>query len=242
MKMNTAPRNGGKEVFLDSKPYGGSGRFKAYLLAGQGGPPTAVILLHGRNSNPDDGPVVGRLRRSLHQAGYTTLSLANPVPEPDEFPNYVADVQGKNALFPEAYARIRAGMAMLAGSGVVDVVLLGFSMGARMHAAFLAEGNAGSLPIRGLVALSNGTNGVGPLNSANSLPKIVVPVLDVYGAGDPLSADTAAARKAAYQAGQGKSFTQVKVGNSAPHAFDGSEPEMETAVLGWMKQTAPRAP
>jgi len=240
--MGTAPGNGRKEVFLDSKPYGGSGRFRAFLLDGGKNPAHGVILLHGRLSNPDDGPVVGRLRRSLNEAGYTTLSLANPVPEPDEFPHYVADVQGKNALFPEAYARIRAGMATLAGRGVVDVVLLGFSMGARMHAAFLAEGNAGSLPIRGFVALSNGTNGAGPLNSATSLPKIVVPVLDVYGAGDPLSAETAAARKAAYQAGQGKSFTQVKVGNKAPHAFDGSERDMEASVLDWMQQTAPRAP
>jgi len=238
--MNIVLKNGKKELFLDSKPHGGSGYFKVYLLEGKNRPTTGVILLHGRHSNPDNGPVVGRLRRSLTEAGYTTLSLANPVPEPDEFPNYVADVQGKNTLFPEAYARIRAGMAMLAGQGVIDVVLLGFSMGARMHAAFLAEGNAGSLPIRGFVALSNGTNGVGPLNSANSLPKIRVPVLDVYGEGDPLSADSAVARKAAYESGEGKSFTQVKVGNKAPHAFDGSEPDMEAAVLAWMKQIAPQ--
>lgn len=237
--MRTAVVNGRKEIFLDSKPYGGAGRFKAYLLEGRNGPATGVILLHGRHSNPDNGPVVGRLRRCLNEAGYTTLSLANPVPEPDEFPHYVADVEGQNALFPEAYARIRAGMATLAGRRVADVVLLGFSMGARMQAAYLADGNSGPLPIRGFVALSNGTNGVGPLNSASTLPKVLVPVLDVYGAGDPLSAETAAARKAAYESGQGKSFTQVKVGTNAPHAFDGSEPEMEAAVLDWMKKTAP---
>ena len=239
--MRAALGSGGKEIFLDSKPYGGSGRFKAYLLEGKDKPATAVILLHGRHSNPSDGPVVSQLRRGLHEAGYTTLSLANPVPEKDEFSNYVADIQGKNALFPEAYARLRAGMAALAKLGIADAVLLGFSMGARMHAAFLAEGNAGSLPVRGFVALSNGTNGVGPLNSANSLPKILVPVLDVYGEGDPLSAETAAARKAAYESGMGKSFIQVRVGNNAPHAFDGSEAEMGAAVRDWLKKIAPRA-
>jgi len=31
------------------------------------------------------------------------------------------------------------------------------------------------------------------------------------------------------------------VGNKAPHAFDGSERDMEASVLDWMKQTAPCA-
>lgn len=239
--MASAMGNGKREMVLDSQAFGGGGPFKACLLEGANSPPTTVILLHGRSSNPDNGPVVGLLRRSLRDLGYTTLSIANATPEPDEFPNYVADVQGANRLFPETYARVRAGMAALAKLRAADAVLLGFSMGSRMHAGFLAAGNAGTLPVRGLIALSAGINGAGPLNIANSLPKVLVPVLDVYGEGDPMCADSADARKTAYHAGQGKSFVQIKIGNKAPHAFDGNEREMEAAVHDWMKQIAPRA-
>src|SRR3546814_13147553 len=92
---------------LDSKADGGVGPFAALLLEGSGRPATGVVLLHGRNGNPDSA-VVGPLRRSLNAAGYTTLSLQNPIPEAgDEFPNYVADLNGANRVFPEAFARVR---------------------------------------------------------------------------------------------------------------------------------------
>jgi len=218
---------------LDSGSFGGTGPFVAFLA--QGKRKTAIIILHGRNSNPDDGPIVGILRHSLAEAEYTTLSIANPVPDPDEFPKYVADVEGPNSLFREAYARIRAGIADVAARGAANVILLGFSMGARMHAGFLASGHLTLVPVRGLVALSAGNNGPGSLNTANSLPKVTVPVVDIYAEGDAMCNDTAADRKAAYQKGSGKSYTQVKIGNKAGHAFEGSEKEMEKAVQDWIK-------
>src|SRR3546814_8399192 len=81
--MQQAKRARDEALSLDSAAEGGSGRFAALLLEGGGRPATGVVLLHGRNGNPDSA-VVGPLRRSLNAAGYTTLSLQNPIPRSEE--------------------------------------------------------------------------------------------------------------------------------------------------------------
>src|SRR4051812_15943983 len=86
---------------LDSKAHGGTDTFSGLLKAGSAVKP-AIVLLHGRNSNPD-GPVVGLLRKKLNAIGHTTLSIPNPLPKTgDEFADYVKDQGGENYVFPEA--------------------------------------------------------------------------------------------------------------------------------------------
>ncbi|MBX9810727.1 MAG: alpha/beta hydrolase family protein [Burkholderiales bacterium] len=226
-------------LILDSKGHGGNDMFKGILRVGAGAKRRGVVLLHGRNAHPD-GAVVGHMRKSLHGLGYATLSIENPVPkESDEFPDYVADIQGENYVFPEAYARIRASISELKKRGLGEIVLLGFSMGARMQAAYLARNEASALPVLGLVALSGGVNGVPPLNIASSLGKVAVPVLDVCGGGDADVASTAEMRKTAYESGNGKSYTQVVIKGSAPHNFSGREDELQECVHKWMVAIAP---
>lgn len=227
------------ELRLDSRKFGGHDEFDGLWLEGRGAKRVGIVLMHGRNAHPD-GAVVGRLRRSLNESGYSTLSIQNPVPRKgDEFPNYVEDIKGEQYVFPEAYARIRTAIDELRRRGVREVVLLGFSMGARMHSAFLANGEAAELPVRGLIALSSGVNGVPPLNAASSLDKVAVPVLDVYGDGDADVAGSLEQRRAAYESGKGKSFSHFAVRGGAPHNFAGFEGEMERHVHEWMGSVAP---
>ncbi len=85
----------------------------------------AILLVHGLGVHPDHG-VIGVLRASLPDLGYTTLSIQMPVQKAqataDDYP----------AVFPEAAARIEAGARWLAGRGYQRVVLLSHSMGSRM--------------------------------------------------------------------------------------------------------------
>lgn len=228
-----------QQLTLSSKEYGGQDTFKGVLLSGDGTGQRGVVLMHGRNAHPD-GAVVGLLRKSLQRLGYTTLSIENPIPRAgDEFPNYVTDVVSGNYVFAEAASRVRAAVAALKERGIREVVLLGFSMGARLQAAYLAQNGPSALPIRGLIALSGGTNGTGPLNIANSLQHIQEPVLDVSGQADADVASTAEARKAAYTAGKGKSYSQVVLNGAVPHNFAGSEKELTEEVHDWISAVAP---
>lgn len=229
-------------ITLNSAQKGGREQFNGLLLEGTGSRHVAVILLHGRKLHPD-GPVTGQLRRSLWRLGYSTLSIQNPVPTAnDEFPDYVQDINGKNYVFPEAYARVRTAIAHMKQLGAREVVLLGFSMGARMHSAFLAKGEATELPVVGLIALSNGVNGIPPLNAAASLNGIALPVLDVSAGGDPDVEKSLELRKAAYQAGGGTAFTGFIVKGAVPHDFAGSEQELQRLVHSWIATVAPANP
>jgi hypothetical protein len=105
---------------LNSVPFGGSTSFAGILREGSNSPDVGVILLHGRGGNPDSH-VVGPLRASLNDLGYTTLSIALPVPADTDgnpgatdFQDYVNDVTGPNFAFPELYARVRAAEGELA--------------------------------------------------------------------------------------------------------------------------------
>jgi dienelactone hydrolase len=225
------------ELSLDSRPYGGAGAFRA-LLRDPGGK-AGIVLLHGRNGNPD-GVVVGKLRRLLSDEGYTTLSLQNPVPRTgDEFADYVRDLEGDKFVFPEAAARVDAALAALRERGIATVALAGFSMGARMFCAYLARVPRPSLHIAGLVALSAGVNGPGPLDCRNSLDRVALPVLDISGAADKDVAGSAEQRQAAYERGRGAGFTRQVLGGEVPHNFAGAEPALHEAVSAWLKRIAP---
>ena len=217
---------------LDSKPSGGAGAFQASLLKGDKGKP-GIALMHGRNSHPD-GPVVGFMRRRLHEAGYTTLSIANPLPATgDEFADYVKDLDGPNFVFREAHARIKAGLTTFGAQQLSAAYLLGFSMGARLMSASLGS-DSGPLPVRGFIALSLGVNGPGPLNGATTLPKVAVPVLEICGEADADVAKSAPQRRAAYLSGPGRDYQQIVLPGKVPHNLGGSEEEVLKQVVGWI--------
>jgi len=209
------------------------------LLAGQRKPATAVVMLHGRVGGPD-GPVVGWLRKALNAAGYSTLSLANPVPASGgEFSDYQADVSGANTLFPEAGARIAAGVAEMKQRGCEAVVLCGFSMGARMTSAFLASGKATALPVKGFIAIGIGVNGKGALDATTTLGQVKVPVIDVCGAADGDVAKTAGRRTEIYRAGGGPGYTSEVLPGEIGHNLAGAEAEAQKRILAWLAQHAP---
>jgi len=236
----------GVTVALDSSAEGGAGAFGGELLEASCAA-IGVVMYHGRGASPT-GPVVEELRQALNRAGYTTLSIDNPIPlnGMTDFASYVNDLGGDNYVFPEAYARMRAAIDELASRGVQQVVVVGFSLGSRLATAHVARGQLDELPIIGLIGVGMYGNSIDPLNISNTLDEVSVPVLDVYGDLDSTAASTAAARASAYGSGSGTDYTQTMLSCSVGvncHQLEGlkgddSQP-LEIQVNAWMQAFAP---
>jgi predicted esterase len=97
------------------------------------GAAAAVILAHGRAQDPD-GPVVGPLRRAIvKDSGLHTLSLQMPVLATRDYLAYAR-------TYPDAYKTVQSAIDYLSKEkGVKRIYILGYSMGARMTAAFLSS-------------------------------------------------------------------------------------------------------
>jgi len=236
-------------LVLDSTAEGGSSTaFAALHHVATTPAATGVVLLHGRNGTPD-GVVVSELGVHLSGLGYQALSIEEPVPATGTaFSDYVADVQGPNTVFPELYARVRTAIDALAALGSREVVLVGFSLGARMASAHAARGQQDELPVVGLVGVGMYGNSIDPLNAALTLDEVSVPVLDIYGDADANAVGTAAARWSAYASGSGTDYTQIEVPcadpslDCVPHnlaGYRGSNPVLEQAVGAWMTRRYP---
>ena len=230
-------------ISLSSTDEGGSGTFSGELLESSCAK-TGVVMFHGRGSTPT-GPVVEELRTSLNRAGYTTLSIDNPIPVSGttDFPSYVADV---DSVFTETYARMRTAINHLQTLGVEDIVVAGFSLGSRLATAHVARGQVDELPILGLIGVGMYGNSIDPLNVAETLDEVSVPVIDIYGDNDTSAAGTAAARLVAYNSGTGLDFTQTVltclVGLNC-HQLEGLKGDdtmpLEVNINAWMQAVAP---
>ncbi len=155
----------GDAVWLE----GLGGRKFLGLFTEMKGAPAAVLLVHGIGVHPDHG-VIGSLRLSLADAGFTTLSIQMPVQRADAgatdyFP----------AAFPDAVERIRSAGHWLGAKGYRRVILLSHSMGSWMSNVYYEQTPAA--PFSAWVCLGL-TGGYG------SLRNVHVPMLDGYGEKD----------------------------------------------------------
>ena len=233
-------------INLNSSNEGGNSDFSGELLETSCAK-VGVVMYHGRGSSPT-GPVVEEIRNSLNRAGYTTLSIANPVPlnAQTDFTSYVNDVSSNNYVFPEAYARMRTAINLLQSLGVEEVVVAGFSLGSRLATAHVARGQIDELPVLGLLGIGMFGTSIDPLNVSTTLDEVSVPVIDIYGDADSNAVNTAAARLSAYNSGSGVNYTQtVMPCVSSPNCHqlaglkgDDSMP-LEVAVNAWMQAVAP---
>ena len=131
--------------------------------------PAAVLLVHGVGVHPDFG-VIGALRASLADAGYTTLAIQMPVQKSDAgIGDYYPTV------FPNAVERIRSAVRWLQGRGARRIVLLSHSMGSWMSNVYYEE--TPDSPFAAWICMGL-TGGYGNMRN------VKVPLLDVYGEND----------------------------------------------------------
>ena len=205
----------GEAVWLE----GPGGRKFLGLLAETRNAPAAILLVHGVGVHPDHG-VIGALRTSLADAGYTTLSIQMPVQKADAALNdYYPTV------FPEAVERIGSAARWLEAKGIRRTVLLSHSMGSWMSNVYY-EGTPAA-PFSAWVCLGL-TGGYG------SMRNVRVPVLDVHGENDlpnVLRADWRRRLTIASIAGS----RQVRIAG-ADHFYAGKEKELAAAIDAFIRE------
>lgn len=192
-----------------------------------------VILLHGLGAHPDWPDVISPLRNMLPESGWATLSIQLPVwPNSAKFEDYPA-------LFPDANARISAAVQYLQQQGLLNIVLIGHSLGAAMGANFLAQKAPGSDAIRAFVGIGMNQATGTVAHTPDALAKITVPTLDLYGAHDLDGVlGSAKARARAAKLANNAGYQQTVIAG-ADHFFRGLDDTLVKRVSGWLTKTAP---
>jgi len=160
--------------------------------------------------------------------GWHTLSIQLPILEKSaEYEDYVK-------LYPEVPARMQAATNFLEEQNIDTIVVVAHSQGATMASYYLAyhEHN-----IEALVAIGMSAQHIElSVNSAESLKRIDIPVLDIYGSRDfPTVLRTADARE--QSAEHNSAYSQVVI-DSAYHFFDNTDHENQllTVIAQWLDE------
>ena len=192
-----------------------------------------VILLHGQGAHPDWPDVISPLRRDLPDSGWATLAIQLPVwPNGTNFTDYLP-------LFPAANVRIDAAVRYLQKQGLLNITLVGHSLGAAMGAHYLAQQPPGSDAIRAFVGVGMGSAPGTVAHTPDALAKINIPVLDLYGFQDLDNVlNSAKARAQAAQKANNTAYRQIKV-TGADHFFRALEATLTKRIAGWLTLTAP---
>ena len=199
--------------------------FAIYMEA-EDGSDKGMIVVHGTGIHPNWQQVVQPIRVEMTAHGWNTLSIQMPILHNEaQYEEYVA-------LYPEVLPRLRAAEAFLKDRGIQTLLIAAHSQGATMSSYYLSRHPS---DVKGLIAIGMGaTQKDSYVNSAQSLKKITIPVLDLYGDEDlPGVLDTVDARTESSTHNAQYSQQMIKGAN---HFFDGMDDELVSAVAGWAQQ------
>jgi dienelactone hydrolase len=212
----------GKAVWLESE---GKKFFGVYTetekIAGKG----TVIILHDMGGHPNQQQLIYDLRVLLPEHNWTTLALQMPLRETG-----VAK-EDYYALFPEAAARIQAGINYAKSNGAENIVVVGYGLGGLMGVYALSEQET---EIKALVTISL------PVPSTENktaqtldfIKKIKIPMLDIYGAVD-LPDVTESARDRRLAAKENTGYRQIKIDDEG-HAYLHDEGLLVKRIYSWL--------
>jgi pimeloyl-ACP methyl ester carboxylesterase len=216
----------GKAVWLDAEGKKFLGLYtETEKVFGHG----VAIILHDMDGHPDQQRLIYDLRTLLPEHHWATLSLQMPLREAG------AEKEDYYALFPEAAARIRAGIDYVKGNGAGNVVLVGYGLGGLMGLYALTEKTA---DIKALVAVSL------PVPASENkaaqtlefIKRVKIPLLDIYGALDVPDV-TESARERRLAAKDNTAYRQIKI-NDEGHAYLHDEGLLVKRVYSWLGSVA----
>ena len=199
--------------------------FAIYTEA-EDGSDKGMIVVHGTGIHPNWQQVVQPIRIEMATHGWNTLSIQMPILHNEaEYEEYVR-------LYPEVPPRLMAAEAFLKEKGMKTLLIVAHSQGATMSSYFLSRHPS---DVKGLIAIGMGaTQKDSHVNSAESLKKITIPVLDLYGDNDlPGVLKTADSRK---RSSAHNAHYSQQVVEGANHFFDGMDDELISAVAAWARQ------
>lgn len=185
----------------------------------------AVIVMHGTGVHPNWPDVVQPLRVGLADAGWHTLSIQMPVLANE------AEDKDYPAIYDGVPGRIDAAIAYLREQGAETVVLVAHSQGATMTTYYLANSD-NKVDGFAAIGMGPGISGTAADNMAH-LPKVSVPMLDLYGSEDLEQVLQSSEARAA--AVTGTSNFQQRVVAGADHFFQGEEADLLKHVQAWLE-------
>lgn len=216
----------GKAVWLESE---GKKFLGVYTETERTGGKGTVIILHDIGGHPNQQPLVYGLRVFLPEHHWTTLALQMPLRE--------AGVEKEEyyALFPEATARIQAGIDYARNNGAGNIVVVGYGLGGLMGAYALSEQGR---EVKALAAISLPVPATED-KAAQTLAfisKIKMPMLDIYGALDvPDVTESARERRLAAKGNTG--YRQVKISDEG-HAYLHDDGLLVKRIYSWLETSA----
>ncbi len=136
-----------------------------------------VILLHDTGGHPNQQAIIKSLRTFFPEHHWATLSLQMPIREAS------APVQDYFSLISDAKTRLKVGIQFAKTEKAEKIVVIGYGLGGLMASATLAEKKE---EVNALITISL------PVPEANEtdaqtlqiIPKITLPMLDIYGSAD----------------------------------------------------------
>lgn len=174
-----------------------------------------LVIVHGIGVHPDWG-LIGTLRSSLVDHGYTTLSVQMPVLAAD------AKASEYPPTFGEAAERLARAVRFLRARGLAKIALISHSMGSRMAHHYLI--GAPDTPVSAWVCI--GWGGAGDFGRLN------LPVLDLYGEKDlPAVLDGATKRAGSIQT---SNRSRQLMAPRADHFFDTLQAELVRYVKDFL--------
>lgn len=200
--------NGHSFLTLYTEPAGG-------IKAARG----AAIIAHGRGWSPDF-ELYGRLRTSIADAGYTTLSIQLPVlPSTAKLGDY-------KPVYPDARERFQLAIDFLKAKGYRNIAIVSHSLGATMANQYLIETD--DTTVKAWVF-------IGIVNGLEEMFRIKIPVLDVFGSKDwEVTVWGADERRKEILKNPGSQ--QIMVPN-AEHFFEGKEDQLSAIVVKFLDST-----
>ena len=194
-------------------------------------PRGAVLLLHGRDVNPEDLNVIGPMRVGLVESDWSTLALQMPVLEKGhKYYDYLP-------ILRFSHARIEAGVAYLREQGYDTVILAGHSCGAHMANDWL--NTVGGESINGYIAMGSGATDHGQeLKTPFPFAGLSIPVLDIYGSEEfPRPLSMVPMRLELLQQG-GNPHSAQKIVQGADHYFHDHGDALTEMVADWLASSA----
>lgn len=187
-----------------------------------------VIILHDQGGHPNQLQLIKSLRTFLPEHNWSTLSLQMPLREVD------ANEDDYYALFPEALARIQAGIKYLQDNKTGTIVVAGYGLGAMM-AVYAQSETAADIKAMALISLSVPDTQHKSAETLEFIKKITIPMLDVYADRD-LAAVVESARDRRLAAKENAAYRQVKIGEE-DHLFQHDEGLVVKRIYSWIEHT-----
>jgi predicted esterase len=188
-----------------------------------------IIILHDQGGHPNQLQLIKSLRTFLPEHNWSTLSLQMPVREMD------ADADEYYALFPEALARIQAGINYLQSNKTENIILAGYGLGAMM-AVYSQSEKVADIKAMVLISLAVPDTQHKSAQTLAFIKKITIPMLDVYADRD-LAAIVESARDRRLAAKENAAYRQVKIGEE-DHLYQHDEGLVVKRIYSWVERVA----